>query len=603
MTRKHAPLALAAAALLGSASVLALSGCDWLPGPDDESDSAELDRLSSGETVDIQRGLSSTEAYPVTVLPIGPVAEPEGRPPQPVAQAPMQMRVDDGRMMARLGGSAQGYVASPMNLENGGYRVAPVGTGRERYEEVDANPVRLVVEEPVSTFSIDVDTASYANVRRFLNDGVMPPVDAVRTEELINYFDYDYALPDSPDEPFTADVALFDSPWDEGSQLLRIGLQGYDLPVEERPRANLVFLIDTSGSMDSPDKLPLLKRSLRMLVEQMDDDDTIAIVAYAGTAGVVLEPTGGDRRAKILAALDRFRPGGSTAGAEGIRQAYQLAESAFDEDAVNRVILATDGDFNVGISDPARLEDFVERKRETGVYLSILGFGRGNLNDHLMQTLAQAGNGNAAYIDSLMEARKVLVDEMGSTLFTIADDVKVQIEFNPAFVAEYRLIGYETRLLAREDFNNDRVDAGEVGSGHSITALYEITAPDSPSRLVDQLRYGDPADVAAPDGGELAFLRIRYKQPGAADSRLIERPILADARTTFDAAPADARFAAAVAGFGQLLRNDPNVETLTFAAVHDIARDARGEDGFGYRSEFLRLVRLAESASAIETLN
>ena len=222
-------------------------------------------RLSSGETVGIQRGLSSTEAYPVTVLPIGPVAEPEGRPPQPVAQAPMQMRVDDGRMMARLGGSAQGYVASPMDLENGGYRVAPVGTGRERYEEVDANPVRLVAEEPVSTFSIDVDTASYANVRRFLNDGVMPPVDAVRTEELINYFDYDYALPDSPDEPFTADVALFDSPWDEGSQLLRIGLQGYDLPVEERPRANLVFLIDTSGSMDSPDKLPLLKRSLRML--------------------------------------------------------------------------------------------------------------------------------------------------------------------------------------------------------------------------------------------------------------------------------------------------------------------------------------------------
>ena len=474
---------------------------------------------------------------------------------------------------------------------------------RDRYEDFDANPVRLVSEHAVSTFSIDVDTAAYANVRRFLKDGHLPPVDAVRTEELINYFDYAYPVPDSAEEPFAADVAVFDSPWDDGSQLIRIGLQGYELAVEERPPANLVFLVDTSGSMGSPDKLPLLKQSLIMLVNEMRDEDTISIVAYAGSAGVVLEPTSGAERGKIRTAIERFQSGGSTAGAEGIRQAYQLAESSFDEDAINRVILATDGDFNVGITNPEQLEDFVARKRETGVYLSVLGFGRGNLNDQLMQTLTQAGNGNAAYIDSVMEARKVLVDEMGATLFTIADDVKVQIEFNPELVAEYRLIGYETRMLNREDFNNDRVDAGEVGSGHSITALYEITPPDSASRLVDDLRYGSSEETVSTGSGELAFLRIRYKPPGGDESLLIEQPILASARTTFEAAPDEARFAAAVAGFGQLLRGDPNVEDLTFAEILDIARDARGEDAFGYRSEFLQLTQLAESAAAMRPLN
>ena len=479
------------------------------------------------------------------------------------------------------------------------------GENRDRYEDVDANPVKLVSEDPVSTFSIDVDTASYANVRRFLKEGSLPPTDAVRIEELINYFDYAYQSPDSADQPFVADIALFQTPWDQGSQLLRIGLKGYSIDMSDRPAANLVFLVDTSGSMDSPDKLPLLKRSFRMLVDQMDPQDRIAIVAYAGSAGIVLEPTLGKDKAKILAAIDEFQAGGSTAGAEGIRQAYQLAEAGFDENAINRVILATDGDFNVGLSDPNQLEDFIAEKRKTGVYLSILGFGRGNLNDLLMQKLAQAGNGNASYIDSLIEARKVLVDEMGSTLFPIANDVKIQIEFNPKEVAEYRLIGYETRMLAREDFNNDKVDAGEIGSGHAVTALYEITSPDSTSRLVDDLRYGIKKVAASVDqgDGELAWLRMRYKRPGESESVLMEQAVMKGSGTSFDQAPGEARFAAAVAGFGQILRQDPNIEALDLDRIYEIAKDARGEDPSGYRSEFLQLIKLAESARAINSVN
>ncbi|HEX6141766.1 MAG TPA: VWA domain-containing protein [Geminicoccaceae bacterium] len=517
----------------------------------------------------------------------------------PKAEAP-------GEAEARLGSRSDGSMpaAAPVARERAYPRGAAEAQGlvvqsepwRERYPHAAANPVRLVAEEPVSTFSIDVDTASYANVRRYLNDGSLPPVDAVRTEELINYFDYDYPLPEDPARPFLADIALFDSPWDAGSRLLRIGLQGYELAPAARPKANLVFLIDTSGSMASPDKLPLLQRSLRMLVDRMAGDDRIAIVAYAGQAGVVLEPTSGADRSRILQALDELGAGGSTAGAAGIREAYRLAETNFDPDAINRVILATDGDFNVGISDPEQLEDFVAGKRRTGVYLSVLGFGRGNLNDLLMQKLAQAGNGNAGYIDSLLEARKVLVDEMGQTLFPIADDVKIQVEFNPAAVAEYRLIGYETRILAREDFNNDQVDAGEVGSGHSVTALYEITAPDSSSRLVDDLRYGRTAHAAPVSTDEIAWLRLRYKRPGGSESELIEQSIPATIATSFDGAPADARFAAAVAGFGQVLRQSPHVGDLDFGRIHDIAARAQGDDAFGYRSEFLRLIRLAEVA-------
>jgi Ca-activated chloride channel family protein len=607
MQRKTIVIAGVTGALLAGVSATALLGYQYLSARQADVETASINGRVTPVPVETDR----------PVIPVPPTKNENVEPgrtvlpvPQPPAEPQQQLRRDEKRKIDRLASGAplmerEGAAAGkPMGfVANDAIAPPPQpGTQNEKYAEFDDNPIKLVSEEPVSTFSIDVDTAAYSVVRRYLRDGVLPPKDAVRTEELINYFAYDYELPESQEEPFHADVAVYDTPWDQGTQMIRIGLQGYDIPADSRPPANLVFLVDTSGSMNSPDKLPLLKKSLRMLVEQMGDEDSIAIVAYAGSAGVVLEPTPGSERRKILGALDAFRASGSTAGAEGIRQAYALAEENFIEDAVNRVILATDGDFNVGISDPNRLEDFISRKRETGVYLSILGFGRGNYNDLLMQKLAQAGNGNAAYIDNLMEARKVLVDEMGSTLFAIANDVKIQVEFNPAYVAEYRLIGYETRLLAREDFNNDKVDAGEVGSGHEVTAIYEITPPDSGSRLIDDLRYGGKAAPEGAENGEIAHLRLRYKLPGEATSTLWEQPIMAEARTGFDAAPAEARFATAVAGFGQILRGAVNIEAFSFDDVISVARAAKGEDAFGYRAEFLRLVRLAKSAQGLETL-
>jgi len=599
MQRKTIVIAGVTGALLAGVSATALLGYQYFK-PRTAYFQAQV------TTAPVEAGQPVVPLSPTTTETADPRRFAQPVPPQP------QYRREDKSKRDRLASGA-----APLMEREAGYATGkpyglvandaiapmpPQGTENEKYAQFSDNPIKLVSEEPVSTFSIDVDTASYSVVRRYLKDGVLPPKDAVRTEELINYFAYDYELPESKEKPFHADVAVYDTPWDKGTQMIRIGLQGYDIPADSRPPANLVFLVDTSGSMNSPDKLPLLKKSLRMLVEQMGDKDSVAIVAYAGSAGVVLEPTPGSERRKILGALDSFRASGSTAGAEGIRQAYALAERNFKEDAVNRVILATDGDFNVGISDPKRLEDFIARKRDTGVYLSILGFGRGNYNDLLMQKLAQAGNGNAAYIDNLMEARKVLVDEMGSTLFTIANDVKIQVEFNPAYVAEYRLIGYETRLLAREDFNNDKVDAGEVGSGHEVTAIYEITPPDSDSRLIDDLRYGAKAASEGEQNGEIANLRLRYKLPGEARSTLWERPIMAEARTSFAEAPAEARFATAVAGFGQILRGAVNVEDFSFDDVISVARAAKGEDAFGYRAEFLQLVRLAESARGLETL-
>lgn len=473
--------------------------------------------------------------------------------------------------------------------------------GREAYPEYENNPTKQVALEPVSTFSIDVDTASYSRVRRFLNDGQMPPADSVRTEELVNYFKYDYALPENRETPFRSDIALFDAPWDEGAQILRIGLKGFDIPTEQRPPANLVFLVDTSGSMHSPDKLPLLRKSLRMLVEEMGPEDRVAMVAYAGSAGVILEPTEVKNKSRILSAIDNMRAGGGTAGGAGIELAYRLAQDNMREGAVNRVILATDGDFNVGISNPEQLEKLIAKKRKTGIYLSVLGFGMGNLRDNIMQALAQAGNGNASYIDNYREARKVLVDEMGGTLFPIADDVKVQVEFNPAYVAEYRLIGYETRMLKREDFNNDHVDAGEVGSGHGVTALYEIISPDSASRRVDPLRYGTeaPKRKAGVANGELAWLKIRYKLPGESESTKTHQPVHISAHTGFAEAPVDARFATAVAGFAQLLRNNGRVEDFSYDDVVEIANGAKGRDSFGYRAEFIQLVRTAAGLAKV----
>ena len=488
----------------------------------------------------------------------------------------------------------------PLEAPALGYR----DQGRDRFAPFDSNPVKVAAEEPVSTFSIDVDTASYAFTRASLNRGVLPQPDAVRVEELINYFPYDYAPPESRARPFATHVSLLPTPWNSATRLLHIGIKGYALTPAIRPPANLVFLVDTSGSMDAPDKLPLLINSLRLLLDTLKPEDTVAVVAYAGAVGTVLEPTPAAERGAIAAALEALRAGGSTAGAEGIRQAYLLAEQNFVEGGVNRVILATDGDFNVGITDPDELEGYIARKRASGIFLSVLGFGMGNYNDALMQRLAQNGNGNAAYIDTLSEARKVLVEEATSTLFPIAKDVKIQVEFNPALVSEYRLIGYETRMLAREDFRNDKVDAGEIGAGHTVTALYEITPVGSGAERIAPLRYGQNEE--AESGGrddELATVAIRYKLPDAETSTEIARHMTgSDAVASPDGAPEEVRFAAAVAAFGQLLRGGRYTEGYGYDDVIALAQAARGEDPFGYRAEFLSLVRLAKTAAAMEPL-
>jgi Ca-activated chloride channel family protein len=479
----------------------------------------------------------------------------------------------------------------------------PGDIDRENYEDTDTNPVRQVSADPVSTFSVDVDTASYSNVRRFLNEGRLPPTDAVRTEELINYFHYDYALPRARTTPFSTSVTVTPSPWAEGRQLVHIGLQGYNIIPRERPPLNLVLLLDVSGSMNAANKLPLLQQSFAMLVDQLNARDRVSIVVYAGAAGTVLEPTPGNERGRILAALNSLRPGGSTAGAEGLRQAYALAEQNFNRNSVNRVIIGTDGDFNVGISNPEQLQDFISRQRDTGIFLSVFGFGGGNYNDALMQRLAQNGNGVAVYIDTVNEARRVLRDEMASNMFTIASDVKIQVEFNPARVAEYRLIGYETRMLRREDFNNDEVDAGEIGAGHSVTAIYEIV-PVGGATFNDELRYQPSPQAQSGTAGELAFLRIRYKLPGEDESRLLERPITnADMVADISRANESARWATAVAGYGQLLRGDPYLTRgYDWDDVIRLAQSARGDDEFGWRAEFIQLARAAQSATAMNPL-
>ena len=479
--------------------------------------------------------------------------------------------------------------------------------GRDKFEHVKDNPLKLVKEEPVSTFSIDVDTASYSFVRASLNNNVLPQKDSVRIEEMVNYFPYDYAIPKEKNEPFVSSVNVMPTPWNKGTKLIHIGIKGYDIVPAQKPHSNLVFLIDTSGSMDEPNKLPLLKNSMKLLLDSLQADDTVAIVTYAGSAGVALEPTKVADKQKIISTIDTFSADGSTAGAEGIRQAYDLVERNFDKKGVNRVILATDGDFNVGITDQNELKSFIERKRDSGVFLSVLGFGQGNYNDAMMQTLAQNGNGNAAYIDTLNEARKVLVDEAGGTLFTIAKDVKIQVEFNPETVAEYRLIGYETRMLRREDFNNDKIDAGEIGSGHAVTAIYEITPTGSDARLLDDLRYDKAKPTASKTdtdkGSEYGFLKIRYKLPKEDVSKLITTPIDAKAEVAnIDKASTDVRFATAVAAFGQLLRGGGMTKDFTYDDVVTLAESGKGTDKFGYRAEFINLVRLAKTASGLKPL-
>jgi Ca-activated chloride channel family protein len=452
-------------------------------------------------------------------------------------------------------------------------------------------------EFPVSTFSIDVDTGSYANVRRMLRAGRLPVQDAVRVEELVNYFSYDYPRPKDPDQPFLATTEIAPAPWNPDTYLLQVGIQGYEVKSESLPPANLVFLVDVSGSMQSADKLGLLKSALKLLTRKLRAVDHVAIAVYAGASGVVLEPTTGNRQFRIRQAIESLQAGGSTNGAAGIALAYELAAKSFQPNGVNRVLLATDGDFNVGTVDFDALIDMVEARRKSGIALTTLGFGTGNYNDHLMEQLADAGNGNHAYIDTLQEAQKVLVDEAASTLHTIARDVKIQIEFNPALVSEYRLIGYENRLLNREDFNNDRVDAGEIGAGHSVTALYEVALAGRGGERVDPLRYAVQSQAEARNVQEVAMLRIRYKTvvDGEA-SRLIETPVLRDSVISeISGASGRFRFAAAVAAFAQHLRGGTYLERFGYPEIGDLARNARGRDRSGYRGEFLQLLALAQS--------
>ena len=556
----------------------------------------------------------ATEAAPATTAPatdmLAEAPVPSARPAAKMKAGRTEGTVErkratiaSGIAEADAGAAASGLIADQTAApepEAMGYAapadeatLQPAEPDTEAFPQAAPNPVKVTAEEPVSTFSIDVDTASYAIVRSSLMAGVLPAPEEVRIEEMVNYFPYEYPAPEAGEAPFRATVTVMPAPWNDGRRLVQIGLQGRLPALEDRPPLNLVFLVDTSGSMDEPNRLPLLKQSLGLVLPQLRMGDQVAIVAYAGSAGLVLPATeAGDKRA-ILASLDQLAAGGSTAGAEGLELAYKVAEDMTRTGEVSRILLATDGDFNVGVSDPEGLEAYVAKKRATGTYLSVLGFGRGNLDDATMQAIAQAGNGTAAYIDTLQEARKVLVDQLSGALFPIADDVKIQVEWNPATVAEYRLIGYETRALAREDFNNDRVDAGEIGAGHSVTAIYEVTAPGSPALSVNPRRYGEAGAAPVTGSDELGFLRLRWKAPGETTSALIEVPI------TPDMAPAgaDARFAAAVAGFGQLLTGGTYLGDWGWDQAIALALEGRGEDAFGYRAEAVSLMRLARALS------
>ena len=521
------------------------------------------------------------------VLPPSPAVVNEVAASPPIAVDQLAAKSARGRAM--------GYVAR----DDEAYRVRREPWNTEEYGHKDENPFLAVSAHPLSTFSIDVDRASYSNVRRFLLDGQAPPTDAVRIEELVNYFPYDYAEP-TGDDPVAIHTEVAPAPWRPQHRLLRIGLQARRIDTRGLPPSNLVFLIDVSGSMDEPNKLPLVKASLTMLVNTLRPADRVAIVVYAGSAGLVLSSTSGDEKAKILEAIDRLEAGGSTAGGAGIKRAYDEAVANFIRGGNNRVILATDGDFNVGVSSDGELIRLIEDRRKTGVFLTVLGFGMGNLKDSKMEQLADHGNGNYAYIDNLLEAKKTLVHELGGTLFTVAKDVKVQVEFNPAQVRAYRLIGYENRLLADEDFADDAKDAGEMGAGHSVTALYEIVPvgveTDVTIRVPDSLRY---QTVRGPRGGgqELGFVKVRYKQPDGDRSRLLTHPVSSEAGTP----SAEFRFQTAVAQFGLLLKGSAYRGSASYEAVIAAARASLGADPEGYRAEFVRLAQAAQALGLAST--
>ncbi len=488
---------------------------------------------------------------------------------------------------------------SPASQRQLGYATATLGARRdmntEEYRAIVENAWKSPSRHPLSTFSSDVDAASYSNVRRFLVGGALPPRDAVRVEEMVNYFRYDYPEPRG-DQPVSITTEVSTAPWNTNHKLMLIGLQTRRIPVADLPPTNLVFLLDVSGSMDMPSKLPLVKQAFRLLVNQLRPQDRVAIVVYAGAAGLVLPSTAGDRKEQILDAIERLEAGGSTAGAAGIRLAYQTARAAMRTEGNNRVILATDGDFNVGTSSDGELTQLIEREREHGISLSVLGFGMGNLKDSKLELLADKGNGHYAYVDNVLEARKVFVQELGATLLTVAKDVKLQIEFNPARVAAYRLVGYENRILADEDFNDDAKDAGDMGAGHAVTALYEIVPVGAPLDVrlgtVDSLRYQQGgARVRGDRNGDWATVKIRYKRPEGGASRLLSQPVRGDEERP----SANLRWATSVAGVGMLLRDSEHKGQCTWPAMITLAREARGEDREGYRAEFVRLAELASN--------
>lgn len=520
------------------------------------------------------RAMNRQQAQPSYAPPAPPPPPPMAPPPSLQAEASRDAIVTTGQRLVRPSPTR------PYPQEN-----------RERYDGEEVAAALAVADQPVSTFSVDVDTGSYANVRRMLTAGEMPPQAAVRTEEMLNYFRYDYPAPRDRSEPFTVNADMTLTPWNPDTRLLRVGLRGYDLPRAERPPANLVFLVDVSGSMMSRDKLPLVQCSLALLAERLTPQDRVSIVVYGGIVKTVLEPTS-SRRA-VLDSLAQLNAGGGTPGARGIELAYDTARRSMIRDGINRVILATDGDFNVGVSNTDALIDMVERQRESGITLTTLGFGTGNFNEAMMEQIADHGNGNYAYIDTPREAQKVLDDEMASTLFTIAHDVKIQVEFNPAYVREYRLIGYENRALREEDFDNDQVDAGEIGAGHQVTAIYEIVPFGAYGWLPDR-RYAanQRREPAGDPSGEMAFLRLRYKLPGEDRSRLIERPVGARMIRTAQQPVGDSAFAAAVAAYGQLLRGDTNMGRFSFADARALAEQGAGRNW--WRREFIDLTEMAQ---------
>jgi Ca-activated chloride channel family protein len=548
-----------------------------------------------------------------TVNAAKPDTKPADKPSPPAPVAPVRERkvAAESRMeLHAIGGSSGGYGAA-QGASVGFARMAapsprlavmqPLAAekefNREGYDPIDESSFHTVKDQPLSTLSIDVDTASYSNVRRLIAAGTKPPKDAVRIEELINYFPYAYPGP-SGDEPFAVHAEVSNAPWNPGHRLVSVGIQGRRIDMANVPPARLVFLIDVSGSMNSPDKLPLLQQSLTMLTRSLRSVDQVAIVVYAGAAGLVLPPTPGSNQTAILNAIHNLQAGGATAGGAGIQLAYDTAQRQFAKGAANRVILCTDGDFNVGVSSDGELVDLIEQKRKTGVFLTVVAFGTGNYQDAKMQKLADKGNGHHAYVDTLIEARKVFVQQLGGTLLTIAKDVKIQVEFNPAQVKGYRLIGYENRLLAARDFNDDQKDAGELGAGHAVTALYEIVPQGSPEPLkgADRLKYQQAQLTEAAAAGDLMTVKLRWKKPDGDKSTLLERPVH-DAGGTYANASQEFRFAAAVAAWGLVLRDSPFKGSATFARVGEWARAAVGPDTDGHRQEFVSLVaRSAELA-------